>query len=101
MAYDVDNIAVSSIRWIGIHKNDFGLFRIPDSAFISLTEQDKSKCRSMLQRPTLSKNKEWLQELQSMLDSGKKAEIECLAYHSLSFLTETYIPTKIAGGCWL
>jgi DNA topoisomerase VI subunit A len=36
-------------------------------------------------------------ELKMMLQKGVKFEIEALSVHTLSFLTESYIPSKIHG----
>lgn len=37
-------------------------------------------------------------ELQLMLESGVKFELEALSVHELSFLSTEYIPSKIQGG---
>lgn len=37
-------------------------------------------------------------EMELLLQRGVKFEIEALSVHSLSFLSEEYIPSKIQGG---
>ena len=39
---------------------------------------------------------EWQEEIKLMLELGKKAEQQSLAKYGLDFVTETYLPEKLA-----
>ena len=36
-----------------------------------------------------------------MIQTGKKAELQCLDSMDTAFLTEVYLPGKIQGGDWI
>lgn len=40
-------------------------------------------------------------ELELMLEKGVKFEIEALSAHSLSFLSDNYLPSKIVKGAYI
>ena len=50
---------------------------------------------SELQDPRFS-TEFWKQEIETMLQMGKKAEQQALAKYGLDFVTEKYLPDKLA-----
>ncbi len=51
--------------------------------------------------PWFIKKKEWQKEIQQMLKSGVKLELEALSSKDFSFITETYLPEKMKKRLWL
>ncbi|XP_077222256.1 spo11/DNA topoisomerase VI, subunit A protein isoform X2 [Tasmannia lanceolata] len=101
MAYDAKFLRVSEIRWLGVFPSDSTKYHLPDRCLLPLTPEDKKKAEAMLLRCYLHQEvPQWRSELQFMLQSGMKFEIEALSVSSFSFLSEEYIPSKIQAGVY-
>ncbi len=44
---------------------------------------------------------EWVKELELMLKTKKKAEIQALSNFGFQYLTQEYLPKKIENGDWI
>lgn len=99
MAYDAKFLRVPEIIWLGAFPLDSEKYHLPQQCLLPLTAEDKRKTEAMLQRCYLEREvPQWRLELQLMLESGVKFELEALSVHELSFLSTEYIPSKIQGG---
>ncbi|KAJ9672377.1 hypothetical protein PVL29_025840 [Vitis rotundifolia] len=96
MAYDAKFLRVPEIEWLGAFPSDSEKYGLPEPCLLPLTAEDKRKTEAMLHRCYLQQELlHWRLELELMLQRGVKFEIEALSVHSLSFLSENYIPSKI------
>jgi len=93
MQHDAVNLAIPDIKWLGIHHTD--LHKVSASCLQPLTKHDVSKAKQLLVRPSVLSRPKWRQELEKMLEVGKKAEIQALAEVSLSYFTTNYLPNKL------
>ena len=67
-----------------------------------LTVADRAKATSLLLREEVKAQPEFVRQLELMLESGKKAEIESLQdEHAARFLSQTYLPYKLSTSGWL
>ncbi|CAL1384727.1 unnamed protein product [Linum trigynum] len=99
MAYDAKFLRLTGIHWLGAFPSDVEKYSIPQQCLLPLTAEDKRRTEKMLNRCYLEKQvPEWRSELELMLQRGVKFEIEALAVHSISFLSQQYLPSKIHGG---
>ncbi|XP_026324408.1 meiotic recombination protein SPO11, partial [Hyposmocoma kahamanoa] len=94
-------LACSSLRLLGALHSDVTTLA-PTAARLTLTDIDKRKLKSLISRPYLdtaagSRIKE---ELNVMLRSGIKAEIEALA-PTAAALCDAYLPAKLIHGDYL
>ncbi|KAK7276956.1 hypothetical protein RIF29_18105 [Crotalaria pallida] len=98
LAYDTKHLRVPEIQWLGAFPSDSDRYFVPKRCLLPLTAEDKKKVEAMLLRCYLEREvPQWRLELKLMLEKGIKFEIEALSVHTLSFLTESYIPSKIQG----
>ncbi|WJX64926.1 hypothetical protein P8452_49647 [Trifolium repens] len=98
MAYDTKHLRIPEIHWLGAFPSDSERYFVPKQCLLPLTAEDKRKIEAMLLRCYLQREvPQWRLELKMMLQKGVKFEIEALSVHTLSFLTESYIPSKIHG----
>ncbi|CAJ1971504.1 unnamed protein product [Sphenostylis stenocarpa] len=103
MAYDTKHLRVPDIHWLGAFPSDSERYFVPNQCLLPLTAEvllifllDKRKVEAMLLRCYLQREvPQWRLELKLMLQKGVKFEIEALSVHALSFLSESYIPSKI------
>jgi meiotic recombination protein SPO11 len=90
MSYLADSLAVPSVRWIGIYPSEIETLSIPK---VRLTKAEIKKLREMIARKYIDEFLKY--ELEMMLKSKFKAEIEGISDISLTFFINDYIPGKI------
>ena len=75
-------------------------FDVPPAVTIKLTDQDVRRAKEIMAYPWFAK-RPWQREIKHMLKQGVKLELEALSAKDFSFITETYLPTKIKNKAWL
>jgi DNA topoisomerase-6 subunit A len=100
LAYESMRMAVPKARFIGLSTFDKKKFGLPDNVTIKLTDDDQKRAKQMLGYPWFDK-KIWRHEIEGLMKSGIKLEIEALSSMGISFVTETYLPKKLAEEDWL
>jgi len=97
LAYESRRMAIPSARFVGLSSFDREKFKIPANVTISLNKEDIGRAKQILGYPWFQK-KEWQKEIQQMLKSGVKMELEALSAKDISFITRKYLPQKIKDG---
>ncbi len=100
LAYESMRMAVPAARFVGLSSFDKGKFKLPSNVSIPMNDQDKSRAKQMLAYPWF-KDARWQREIQEMVDSGEKYELEALSRRGISFITEEYLPKKLRDKDWL
>ena len=100
LAYESMRMAVPQARFLGLRTSDFKRFELKDDVKIKLLKEDETRAKQMLAYPWFAA-KQWQREIQDMLKAGFKMEIEALSNKDISFVTDVYIPQKIAKKDWL
>jgi DNA topoisomerase VI subunit A len=94
LAFESERMAIPSARFLGMSSYDAKKFDIPREVSIKLNEQDIRRAKEIRNYPWFQK-KPWQKEIDNMLRLGVKLELEALSSKDFSFITETYLPTKI------
>lgn len=76
-------------------------YKIPQQCRLPMTEADIKMGRSLLEAEFIKKNPAWVKELELMLKTKEKAEIQALSSFGFQYLTQTYLPAKIRAGDWI
>jgi DNA topoisomerase-6 subunit A len=100
LAYESRRMAVPAARFIGMSSFDAAKFDLPRTVTIQLDEQDRSRANELLRYPWFQE-KQWQREIRNMLASGVKMELEAFSNRDFSFITEKYLPRKLAEKDWL
>ncbi|KAJ4839150.1 hypothetical protein Tsubulata_008315 [Turnera subulata] len=79
-----------NVKWLGLREADLRL--IPEESFVPLKPRDLQIAKSLTSLELLQDNHR--QELELMVQSGKRAEIEALYFHGYDYLGK-YIAKKI------
>jgi meiotic recombination protein SPO11 len=82
LAHENLNLAVPSIRWLGVKSSDIVQGSIDHTGLLKLSSRDRGIARRMLQRDVFGEDgreQEWRRELQVMLVLNVKAEIQILS----------------------
>ncbi|MHA1145913.1 MAG: DNA topoisomerase IV subunit A [Candidatus Helarchaeota archaeon] len=101
LSYESPFVATPKMHLIGVLSRDLETYRIPKECRLDMSDSDLDRCDQMLEEPFVKQNPRWVEDLQLMKSLKKKAEIQALSSHGIEFLTETYLPTKLATGDWI
>ncbi len=100
LAYESVRMAVPSARFIGLSAMDWEKYKLPKEVIIRLNDEDKRRIKEILKYPWFQKP-DWQRELTYMVEKNVKLELEALSRKHISFITDTYLPEKIARKEWL
>lgn len=101
LAFESARMAIPGARFVGMSSFDVERFQISRNVTIALKDEDTRRCREIMAYPWFAKKKEWQKEIQQMLKSGVKLELEALSSKDFSFITEQYLPEKMKKKLWL
>ncbi|CAN8075159.1 unnamed protein product [Agarophyton chilense] len=101
MSYDSANLTTPDIKWLGIRPSDLNKYGIPDQCRLAMTEHDIKTGKELLEEEFIKKNEQWYKELELMVKNREKAEIQALSNFGFQYLTEQYLPRKLAQGDWI
>lgn len=101
MSYDSANLTTPDIKWLGVRPSDLDKYKIPEQCRLPMTEQDIKTGRDLLEEDFVKKNPGWVEELNLMVKSKQKAEIQALSSLGFQYLTEVYLPLKLQQKDWL
>ncbi len=85
-------LATPSAEFLGVTASDIENYDLPSD---HLSEQDIRALQAELTDPRFA-TAEWRAEIELMLKNGKKAEQQSLAKYGLNYVTEHYLPEKLA-----
>jgi DNA topoisomerase VI subunit A len=100
LAYESMRMAVPDARFVGLSSFDKTTYKLPPNVAIKMNDQDNSRAKQMLAYPWFQA-KRWQQEIEEMVRSGVKFELEALSRRGISFITEEYLPKKLRDRDWL
>ena len=91
-AHISEYLATPSAVYLGIRAGDIESYDLPAD---DLSSKDIQALNAELSDPRFA-DAEWQEEIKLMLELGKKAEQQSLAKYGLDFVTDTYLPEKLA-----
>jgi len=100
LAYESRRMAVPAARFIGMSSFDAERYDVPTAVAIKLNDRDISRAKEIARYPWFAK-RPWQKEIKHMLKRGLKLELEALSSKDFSFITETYLPSKLRRKDWL
>lgn len=91
-AHISEYLATPTAQFLGITASDILTYDLPAD---ELTTQDAKALRDILSDPRFD-DAFWREEVELMLEIGRKAEQQALAKYGLDYVTDTYLPEKVA-----
>lgn len=91
-AHISEYLATPSAMFLGITPSDIENYNLPTD---KLTDKDVKALQDIQSDPRFN-DEFWRSEVEAMLRSGKKAEQQALAKYGLDYVTDTYLPEKLA-----
>ncbi|XP_059305716.1 DNA topoisomerase 6 subunit A [Lycium ferocissimum] len=101
MSYDSANLTTPDIKWLGIRPSDLDKYKIPEQCRLPMTEQDIKTGKDLLEEDFVKKNPAWVEELNLMVKTKQKAEIQALSSFGFQYLSQVYLPLKLQEQDWL
>jgi len=92
LAYESVRMAVPGARFLGLSSFDAAKFGLRHP--IKLNDQDQKRARQMMAYPWFER-REWKREIEHMLKSGSKYELEALSGRGVTFISDEYLPRKL------
>jgi meiotic recombination protein SPO11 len=101
MSYDSASLTTPDIKWLGLRPSDLNRYKLPDQCRLDMTENDIKTGKELLKEDFIQKNPSWLKELEIMVKTKQKAEIQALSSFGFQYITEEYLPRKLKEGDWI
>lgn len=101
LAFESQRMAIPDCRYLGLRSRDFERCQLSDSVKIALNENDRKRARQIAKYPWFAKKRDWQREIKRMLDNDFKLEVESLISKDISYVTEEYVPARLAEKDWL
>jgi meiotic recombination protein SPO11 len=101
MSYDSASLTTPDIKWLGVRPSDLDKYKIPEQCRLPMTANDIKTGTEMMKEDFIRSNPAWLKELELMVKTKEKAEIQSLSSFDFQYLTQVYLPKKIAQGDWI
>ncbi|MFN3152824.1 DNA topoisomerase IV subunit A [Bremerella sp.] len=101
LAYESKRMAVPDAKFIGLRSIDYERCNLSPSVQIALNDSDRKRAKQIASYPWFEQKKTWQKEIQKMLENGFKLEVEALISQGVSYVTEEYVPARLAERSWL
>ena len=95
LAYESRRMAIPDAKFIGVSSFDYERCGMSDDVKIDLDANDVKRAKQIASYPWFASKRPWQREIKRMLQNGFKMEVEAMISKDLSYLTETYVPTKL------
>jgi DNA topoisomerase-6 subunit A len=101
LAFESERLAIPEAKFLGIRAKDYQQCGLSDDVQIALNDKDIARARQIKEYPWFADNRAWQREIDKMLANGFKMEVESLITKDISYVTETYVPERLAAEDWL
>ncbi|MGB6043422.1 MAG: DNA topoisomerase IV subunit A [Pirellulales bacterium] len=101
LAFESQRMAIPDARFIGIRSKDYKRCNLSESVQIRLNDNDRKRARQIAEYAWFKKKKPWQREIELMLKNDFKLEVEALISKDISYVTEVYVPERLADRDWL
>ncbi|MEM7754528.1 MAG: DNA topoisomerase IV subunit A [Planctomycetota bacterium] len=101
LAFESERLAVPTAKFLGIRAKDHKALDLSDDVKIALNDKDTNRAKQIAAYPWFAEHKGWQREINGLLKNGFKMEVEALISKDISYVTETYVPERLAAEDWL
>jgi DNA topoisomerase-6 subunit A len=101
LAFESQRMAIPDVRYLGLRSRDFERCQLSDSVQIALNDTDRKRAKQIAGYPWFAKKRDWQREIEKMLKNDFKLEVESLISKDISYVTEEYVPARLAEKDWL
>jgi DNA topoisomerase VI subunit A len=101
LAFESQRMAIPDIRYVGLRSKDLERCNLSHNVTIALSDNDRKRAKQIASYPWFAKKRDWQREIEKMLKNDFKLEVESLISKDISYVTEEYVPARLADKDWL
>jgi len=101
LAFESQRMAIPAARYLGLRSIDFTRCKLSDGVTIALNDTDRKRAKQVAEYPWFAHKNSWQREIERMLKNDFKLEVEALISRDISYVTEVYVPERLAEEDWL
>ena len=101
LAFESQRMAIPDAKFIGIRSQDYDRCKLSNDVKIALNDRDITRAKQIMDYPWFADKKHWKKEIKTMLANGFKMEVESLITKDISYVSEVYVPERLAQGDFL
>ena len=101
LAYESQRMAIPQVRYLGLRSVDYDRCKLSDGVKIALNDNDRKRAKQIASYPWFAKKRDWQREIEKMLKNDFKLEVESLISKDISYVTDEYVPARLADKDWL
>ena len=101
LAFESQRMAIPDAKFIGIRAEDYDRCKLSNDVKIALNERDITRAKQIMEYPWFAEKRPWKKEIKTMLGNGFKMEVESLITKNISYVSEVYVPQRLADGEFL
>lgn len=101
LAFESQRMAIPDAKFIGIRSMDYDRCKLSNDVKIALNDRDITRAKQIMEYPWFADKKPWKKEIKTMLSNGFKMEVESLITKDISYVSEVYVPERLAQGDFL
>jgi DNA topoisomerase VI subunit A len=101
LAFESQRMAIPAARYLGLRSIDFTRCKLSDGVTIALNDNDRKRAKQVAEYPWFAQKSSWQREIDRMLKNDFKLEVEALISRDISYVTEVYVPERLAEREWL
>lgn len=101
LAFESQRMAIPDAKYLGLRSIDVDRCGLPEAALIGLNDNDRKRAKQIAKYPWFEKKRPWQSEIDRMLKNDYKVEVEGLMTIDISYVTEQYVPERLAAQDWL
>lgn len=101
LAFESERLAIPDAKFIGLRSNDYEKCGLTEDVQIELNSRDIARAKQIMEYPWFKDKRAWQTEIKKLLSNGFKMEVEALITKDISYVTETYVPERLAEGVFL
>ncbi|MBI1972860.1 DNA topoisomerase IV subunit A [Candidatus Woesearchaeota archaeon] len=94
LAHASERLTIPNVKLLGITCDDITKYDLKKQ-LIKLNDQDITRLKQISEYEWFKDNKQWQRQFKMMKELNGKVEIQALATKGISFISETYLPSKI------
>jgi DNA topoisomerase-6 subunit A len=101
LAFESRRMAIPDAKYLGLRSDDLERCGLSESVKIAMNDNDRKRARQIASYPWFEKKRPWQREINLMLKNDYKLEVEALISKDISYVTEVYVPERLAKQDWI
>lgn len=94
--YEIGNHSLPNFKWIGLSRTEIDRYPVPEDQFLRMNKREFIKASKLCERARRLKDWVLLREINCLLNSGRKLELEAVSGIAPGFLSRKILAEKLS-----